>query len=930
MDAKEYIKTLLSEQYPDLDVRDGSPLSQFLIVPAAYLASYFMWAMNYFYSNYSISNYENMPTSVMEAIAANFFVTRNSGSYAKGYVRVYFNSPVELNLSTSDISFEDINGNTYSLYEDLYISETTMSHNITDDGMYYYADMYVVADSAGSAYAIDAHQITQIASGIDEYVKVDNLDAFEGGSDAETNEEFYNRIASSISPRDILINQNSIEYKLTTQFPEIQEVLSIGFGDSEMQRDILWDVTTADKNYYILSYMDNKRFPNNRLIYDNMVTLTSESGVYSIDHDYGTDTELTDSQYVKARAVDNDFVSLTVGLFIDEKFDVINSTFYSDWFTIASGYIYQDTGGIPEAQKVHDQIYIDETNNYLVLKDSQTVAPIAIYNTALSTAERNNLIIEGKFKTDPIESNDRGTTNYVLLTNNPYYNDPYYWNNHFAGFGLAWHTSTDDNAINVYLVDHNGIERNIIVGPMVIDHAQDVLDNAGTDVLQKPYLAAAHVDITGDTWYNFQIEIDSDYRIKAWVWNASGPKPVSPSVEYGGGDTILDFSDHVKLMLSVDYAPSSNSQQYAYYYDYIRARSLKGNAIVVKSTFTLGNVINSTYTQGKFYVYTGDTPQSDVVQFELHYKSGSSDMVSVFTAPEITYDGTNKVFVLTKVDPWKYDSVVTVGSETVSQFELWVYYDPQTDVLSPLYLDSVEFETISLGTHAGGYVDAYCHTSPPLSSTVESIASDASGRIDISTSNGFTLPIYEITSVVTHDTQTNVPFTVYCVTDTLRYSHRENIYITITNSIQVPLDITYTHYSNYSDYQTLADSSATRELVSDVLIKEFFPAELHITIGLSGDYDESDLKSAICSYVNSLTTNVVTSTEIEDVAQKNGATVANITDLHCNVKLPGNQSTTINWNNTLGTLEIDLSSTSSYYSGRCCRFLCKEENIIIG
>ena len=150
----------------------------------------------------------------------------------------------------------------------------------------------------------------------------------------------------------------------------------------------------------------------------------------------------------------------------------------------------------------------------------------------------------------------------------------------------------------------------------------------------------------------------------------------------------------------------------------------------------------------------------------------------------------------------------------------------------------------------------------------------------------------------------------------------------IAQDKQVDLDITYTHFSNYSDYQTLADSVSSRELVSDILIKEYYPAEMSISIGLEGTYDEDTLKQAICDYINALEVTTVSSTELEDIAQENGATIANITDLSCTVHLP-DRNIDIDWDAVLATLTIVVSNTAHYYTAQCCRFLCSKEDIEI-
>lgn len=924
MEGSEYLIKLINEKYPSIDTRGGGPFHQFFIASADYLSTYFMFALAGFVRNWSIANYDDIPSAFMDIIGSNFFVSRSIGKKARGYVRVYFSEPKNLSLIASEVSFESKDGYMFSLLNDYNLSSTAMSRNITDDGFYYYIDLLVVADDEGIEYNISAHDMIAVSSGIDDWVKVDNLDDFESGADEDSNADYYNKIASSISPRDILLNQNSLEYKLIDTFPEIKEVLGLGFEDFEMLRDLIWDISSpVDKYRYILSYMDNKRFTGNTFHYNNLVTLKQVDSIWEVDQDYGSDFEITDAQYCKTRANDGDRLELLVGQFLYDSFDQGNLEFYDKWLTVKSGVVYPSSMNPPESAQAKDYIVTDEEYDKLKITESQDVAPIAIYKTDLTT--NKNILIEGRFSTGPIDAGERGTTNYVLLTDNDYETDSNHVAMHFRGFGMAWRTSLGTEP-DLFIVDNNAVEHRIIVGPMVTDHAQHVTEDGTGEVWQKPYLAATHIGITPNKDYYFKIYIYETGKIEIKVWETDGFEPADPQIYYGGGTIINDLTYATRLQIAVDLPPLTHPSDYSYYYNYIKISHFYSEGCLIKAKFTLPKEFDSTYKEGQFRFNFGGTlnPSAAIKQFELRYNSGKKVL-----STEISWDNSN--VTLTIQDIWKYDELNEARDKSI--LNLWFYYKPST-VSDILYIDCIEFDTIMEGKHSGGYIDAFVHSLKPAESTVEDIQSDGADKIEISTTNGFTIPFFKIVSIIdpsgpnTLDPETD--YDVFNGTATLKNSYREDSYILITNPDYkgIDLDVTYSHWQNYSDYQTLADDILSKELCSDILVKEFYAAQVELTISLSGTYDADTVKAAIRDYINNLTVTQVTASDIEDVAKDNGASTANISDLSCTVYLP-DRTVLNNWNNVTGVLSINISDTAYYSTERQCRFLIFNVDITI-
>lgn len=178
----------------------------------------------------------------VDNLASNLFVTRDQGAISTGIARVYYTAPTDLEFPALTAQFTAGSLNFYNS-TDFVISSDQMA--LQSDGSLFYADIPVQAEQAGDDYDLPIGSITAILNDPNA-VKVSNLSATVGGLPAQTNTQLLNQIPNSIAVRDLETGKG-INAILTQDFPFLQQIVSIGMGDPEMQRDIQYNIHIGAK-----------------------------------------------------------------------------------------------------------------------------------------------------------------------------------------------------------------------------------------------------------------------------------------------------------------------------------------------------------------------------------------------------------------------------------------------------------------------------------------------------------------------------------------------------------------------------------------------------------------------------------------------------------------------------------------------------------
>jgi hypothetical protein len=233
-DVSEFLKARLRQEYPSVASEDGDAVVDLLINPLSLLIEAFKREASLVQLGQSVSNAALMREEDADALAANFFVNRKVGSRAAGIVRMYYANPTYVSV-TPGVVFTSASGIRFVPTTTQVFSSDQMLFQRS--GAYYYIDVSVIAETPGANTNVAAGTITTV-TGLTGFIRFTNLANFVGGVDRETNVELLNRVRTALTER-ALNTRRGIAARLQDQFPATRAIEVVGYGDPEMQRDVV-------------------------------------------------------------------------------------------------------------------------------------------------------------------------------------------------------------------------------------------------------------------------------------------------------------------------------------------------------------------------------------------------------------------------------------------------------------------------------------------------------------------------------------------------------------------------------------------------------------------------------------------------------------------------------------------------------------------
>lgn len=240
----DFITTLMKEKFPDLDVSPGGAFYQAFVRPAAALMQPFRDRSNLVKRNQSLANYNVMSTEEMDRRAANFLVDRLSGTRAYGVQRVFFDTLRSVYIDTTAV-FSDDADRRWNPVAATSLTATDLASNYVSETAEYYVDVSVVAEADGEEYRAAAGQVNRFAN-IAGATRTINPNDYFRGDNQESNTELYARIQQSITNKD-LTKEDAIASVIEENFNSVRAVKVVGFGDSDMERDVVEAVISIDQ-----------------------------------------------------------------------------------------------------------------------------------------------------------------------------------------------------------------------------------------------------------------------------------------------------------------------------------------------------------------------------------------------------------------------------------------------------------------------------------------------------------------------------------------------------------------------------------------------------------------------------------------------------------------------------------------------------------
>lgn len=242
IDIKNLIIEKIKELNPSLDTRVGSVIRDVLINPLSSLLAEYQRDHDSVLTRHTLTDLTLLSEEELDAVAANFLVTRNTGAKSVGFVKFYFNAPRSFSLPAGTI-LETADGLEYETLATFSITSFQMQQNISEFPNYDTGDISVRSLKRGTVYNISkgtALVITDIAGTTPTKVVASNN--FSGGTPTEDNTAFFNRLLEEVQNTS-LASPRAIKSRITELVPDTVAVDVIGAGHPLMIRDFTSYIT---------------------------------------------------------------------------------------------------------------------------------------------------------------------------------------------------------------------------------------------------------------------------------------------------------------------------------------------------------------------------------------------------------------------------------------------------------------------------------------------------------------------------------------------------------------------------------------------------------------------------------------------------------------------------------------------------------------
>jgi len=257
-DIEETLAGMLSAQYPNLDMYQGTVLRDLLIRPAAIFHALNDANIEVLRRSQSLVELEAHPEEAddetLDALAANFLTTRRTGTAAVGQVAVVLSAKVTTAVIAGTVLLSAA-GRRYVVPQtttgvlDESLAYTPLERVLQPSGANYVFTVDVQAEEDGAdGRATRNTTFTFEAAEPANFVRAYAVADFTGGTDEESVTDLVARLRSGITAQIPSGRAHTLAW-LTGQFPEIVDMSIIGAQDAEMRRDAhnVFGVSTLGK-----------------------------------------------------------------------------------------------------------------------------------------------------------------------------------------------------------------------------------------------------------------------------------------------------------------------------------------------------------------------------------------------------------------------------------------------------------------------------------------------------------------------------------------------------------------------------------------------------------------------------------------------------------------------------------------------------------
>lgn len=234
VDFSELAESILRTRFPDLEGTEASALYDVVVKPMSVMIESIYTALRTLANSLSLVDWEQMSSTEIDALLANFFYSRPAQQYATGQVRIYYTQPVDIEVGEG-VVFYTKDGLQFVPAAPQRATSAQMALNKVGD--LYYVDVAVVAAEVGDEYNVGVGEITRM-TGLAQAVKVSNTTSMSGGTAKVDNFDAIAEARALISQRS-LVTYNGIVATISDLVAGLRAIQVVGYGDPEMIRDVI-------------------------------------------------------------------------------------------------------------------------------------------------------------------------------------------------------------------------------------------------------------------------------------------------------------------------------------------------------------------------------------------------------------------------------------------------------------------------------------------------------------------------------------------------------------------------------------------------------------------------------------------------------------------------------------------------------------------
>ncbi len=250
-DAAAFLRGFLMASLPDGDFTEGG-VNDYVVDGHAYIVAYLLKQVKNISDRQSLRTIKNLPTGesqdeAADAIGDNLFLTRKSGTFAKMPAVIHLSQRVD-SIVPRNTRFWRTGSNVFYIDSgtDIFVPASQLRPNVGSNGQVidWVATIFLTASRVGADYNLRAGRFVATDQFSPYLLYVENITDAAFGSGVQSTSDFIVDAGTALSVR-APINARSNDVTLRAAFPGVDNILSVGYGDPELTRDLIREAASG-------------------------------------------------------------------------------------------------------------------------------------------------------------------------------------------------------------------------------------------------------------------------------------------------------------------------------------------------------------------------------------------------------------------------------------------------------------------------------------------------------------------------------------------------------------------------------------------------------------------------------------------------------------------------------------------------------------